>query len=87
MFQKPHLFHKVMGVLESHHFHHGQWQYAMNLFDRKLMRQIVLEEDNDDADDSEEGDDGDSMTESAENSTVGGYGSESVGDDDDYYEH
>jgi hypothetical protein len=44
LFQRVDLFLKVMAVLESHHFHHQMWSFAMNLFDRRVMRQIVLEE-------------------------------------------
>jgi hypothetical protein len=34
-----------MAVLESHYFHHAMWNFAMNLFDKRVMRSIVLEED------------------------------------------
>jgi hypothetical protein len=36
-----------MAVLESHHFHHHMWCFAMNLFDKRVMRRIVLEEEED----------------------------------------
>jgi hypothetical protein len=39
------MFRKVMIVLESHYFHHAMWNFAMNLFDRRVFRWIVLEED------------------------------------------
>jgi len=45
LFQSPELFRKVMSVLESHYFHHAMWNFAMNLFDKTVMRSIVLEED------------------------------------------
>ena len=70
-----------MGVLESHHFHHQMWCFAMNLFDRKVMRQIVLEEE------EEEDNLLDQFNRQFESGTSGGgYDSGSVGDDDDYYE-
>jgi rapamycin-insensitive companion of mTOR len=41
-----------MLVLESHHFHHQMWCFTLNLFDKRVMRRIVLDEVEDD-DDSE----------------------------------
>ncbi|KAI9828974.1 MAG: hypothetical protein M1819_006473 [Sarea resinae] len=44
-FQQPHLFHKVMTVLESHHFRLLVRRFVIDLFDKGVLRQIVLEED------------------------------------------
>jgi hypothetical protein len=45
IFRSVDIFHKVMAVLESHYFHHAMWNFAMNLFDKDVMRCIVLDED------------------------------------------
>ena len=37
-----------MAVLESHHFHHQMWSFAMNLFDSKIMQRVVLDDDDED---------------------------------------
>lgn len=44
-FQKPALFHKVMTILEAHHFRLPVCRFVIDLFDKRVMRQIVLEED------------------------------------------
>ncbi|KAF2457821.1 cytosolic regulator pianissimo [Lineolata rhizophorae] len=56
-FRKPALFHKVMSILEAHHFRLQAYRYVINLFDRKVLRQILLEEDEDE-DEDEEADEG-----------------------------
>jgi rapamycin-insensitive companion of mTOR len=44
-----------MSILESHHFRLPVCRFVIDLFDKKVMRQIVLEEeDEEDSDDSEE---------------------------------
>ncbi|KAL9066493.1 MAG: hypothetical protein Q9157_007127 [Trypethelium eluteriae] len=50
-FQKPALFHKVMAILESQHYRLGACRFVIDLFDKKVMRQIVLEEEEDDSSD------------------------------------
>ncbi|KAI9659927.1 MAG: hypothetical protein M1821_001279 [Bathelium mastoideum] len=50
-FQRPALFHKVMSILESQHYRLGACRFVIDLFDRKVMRQIVLEEEDDDSSD------------------------------------
>jgi rapamycin-insensitive companion of mTOR len=45
LFQSTEVFGKVMLVLESHHFHHQMWCFTLNLFDKRVMRRIVLDED------------------------------------------
>ncbi|KAF2500276.1 hypothetical protein BU16DRAFT_556752 [Lophium mytilinum] len=49
-FQKPALFYKVMEVLESHHFGLNVCLFVFNLFDKRVLRQIVLEEEDDEED-------------------------------------
>jgi rapamycin-insensitive companion of mTOR len=56
-FRKPALFHKVMGILESQHYRLGARRFVIDLFDKRVMRQIVLDED--DESDSDEPDDDD----------------------------
>lgn len=50
-FTKPALFHKVMQVLEAHHFRLPACRFVLDLFDKRVLRQIVLEEEEDDGDD------------------------------------
>ena len=55
-FQRPGLFHKVMGILAAHHFRLPVRRFVIDLFDKRVMRQIVLEEEGDEPehDDDEE---------------------------------
>ncbi|KAF2205609.1 hypothetical protein GQ43DRAFT_477202 [Delitschia confertaspora ATCC 74209] len=53
-FSKPAMFHKVMQILEAHHFRLPVCRFVLDLFDRSVLRQIVLDED--DADDTESSD-------------------------------
>ena len=46
-FQRTSLFLRVLGILELHHFRLPVCRFAIDLFDKKVMRQIVLEEDQD----------------------------------------
>jgi rapamycin-insensitive companion of mTOR len=44
-----------MSILESHHFRLPVCRFVIDLFDKKVMRQVVLEEeDEEDSDDSED---------------------------------
>lgn len=57
---KPALFHKVMQILSHHHYRLPACRFVIDLFDKSVMRKIVLDEnDSDGVDDSseEEGDD------------------------------
>ncbi|KAF2144905.1 uncharacterized protein K452DRAFT_349286 [Aplosporella prunicola CBS 121167] len=56
-FTKPALFHKVMAILESHHFRLPVCRFVIDLFDRDVLRQIVLEDE-----ESSEGEDTDAPT-------------------------
>lgn len=43
-FQDPDVFRKVMRILERHHFRLPVCRFVIDLFDRKVLRKIVLEE-------------------------------------------
>ena len=47
------LFRKVVGVLSAHHYRLQAFRFVIDLFDKSVMRKIVLEES-----DSEDGDSG-----------------------------
>jgi rapamycin-insensitive companion of mTOR len=73
-----------MAVLESHHFHHQMWCFAMNLFDKRVMRRIVLEEDDDEQ--LRVSDDRKKLARGATNGSLGTFGDDSdvaIDDDDD----
>jgi len=63
-FQSTEVLHKVMGILERHHFRLQMRRFVFVLFDRGVMRRIVLEEEEDGSSGEEEvgvgeeGDDG-----------------------------
>ncbi|MCJ1363052.1 hypothetical protein MMC16_002158 [Acarospora aff. strigata] len=44
-FREPQLFHKVMRLLERHHYRLLVRRFVIDLFDKHLMRRIVLEDD------------------------------------------
>jgi rapamycin-insensitive companion of mTOR len=46
-----------MNILESHHFRLPVCRFVIDLFDKKVMRQVVLEEE-DEEDSSSDGEDG-----------------------------
>ena len=50
------MFHKVMQVLESHHFRLPVCRFVIDLFDKRVLRQIVLEEDDDEGGDNDDSD-------------------------------
>lgn len=54
-FHDVEVFRKTMRVLEKHHFRLPVCRFVIDLFDRKVLRRIILEEDDDD--DSESGSD------------------------------
>lgn len=63
-FQQPTLFRKVMVLLASHQYRIPQYRFVIDLFDKTVLRKIVLEEeddedDDDDDDDNNEGEDTD----------------------------
>ena len=58
-FKQPQLFRKVMTILECHHFRLPIRRFVIDLFDKSVMRQIVLDEEsseeNGESDDGSEG--------------------------------
>jgi hypothetical protein len=44
---KPAIFHKAMQILEAHHFRLPVCRFVLDLFDRSVLRAIVLEEEDD----------------------------------------
>ncbi|KAL0265378.1 hypothetical protein SLS55_001344 [Diplodia seriata] len=53
-FQKPAMFHKVMAILELHHFRLPVCRFVIDLFDKNVLRQIVLEEEESSSEGGEE---------------------------------
>ncbi|KZF22739.1 putative cytosolic regulator pianissimo [Xylona heveae TC161] len=54
-FRKPKLFHQIMNILQMHHIRLPVRRFVIDLFDKRVMRQIVLdEEDEDDSEEKEE---------------------------------
>lgn len=51
--QSASLFHKVMAVLASHHYRLPASRFVIDLFDKSVLRKIVLEDSEDDSEDSE----------------------------------
>jgi RES domain-containing protein len=46
------MFHKVMHILEAHHFRLPACRFVLDLFDKRVLEQIVLEEEDDQGDES-----------------------------------
>lgn len=55
-FQQPMLFRKVMVLLASHQYRIPQYRFVIDLFDKTVLRKIVLEEEDDDTDDDDDDD-------------------------------
>ncbi|OQD81832.1 hypothetical protein PENANT_c025G05566 [Penicillium antarcticum] len=51
-FHQAHLFRKTLCILESHHFRLPARRFALDLFDKRVLRRIVLDEDSDSDSDS-----------------------------------
>ncbi|PYH77858.1 cytosolic regulator pianissimo [Aspergillus uvarum CBS 121591] len=51
-FYQPHLFRKTLNILESHHFRLPARRFALDLFDKSVLRRIVTEDDSDTDSDS-----------------------------------
>jgi hypothetical protein len=51
-FSKPAIFDKVMQILEAHHFRLPACRFMLDLFDKRVLEQIVLEEEDDQEDES-----------------------------------
>ncbi|KKK18671.1 hypothetical protein P175DRAFT_0502837 [Aspergillus ochraceoroseus IBT 24754] len=46
-FHQPHLFRKTLSILESHHFRLPARRFALDLFDKSVLRRIVIDDDSD----------------------------------------
>ncbi|KAL2834342.1 Rapamycin-insensitive companion of mTOR, N-term-domain-containing protein [Aspergillus cavernicola] len=46
-FHQPHLFRKTLSILESHHFRLPARRFALDLFDKSVLRRIVIHEESD----------------------------------------
>jgi rapamycin-insensitive companion of mTOR len=53
-FSRPAMFQKVMQILEAHHFRLPACRFVLDLFDKRVLQQIVLEEEDEQEDDSSE---------------------------------
>ncbi|CAO2647785.1 Nn.00g087070.m01.CDS01 [Neocucurbitaria sp. VM-36] len=60
-FNRPSIFHKVMQILEAHHFRLPACRFVLDLFDKRVLEQIVLEEEDEEGD--EESSDSESESE------------------------
>ncbi|KAH8732307.1 Rapamycin-insensitive companion of mTOR, N-term-domain-containing protein [Phaeosphaeriaceae sp. PMI808] len=70
-FSKPSIFHKVMQILEAHHFRLPACRFVLDLFDKRVLQQIVLdEEDEEEEEDDSDESDSDSEVEQAETNGV-----------------
>lgn len=52
-FRQVHLFRKTLIILESHHFRLPARRFAIDLFDKSVMRRIVLDDDSESDSDSD----------------------------------
>lgn len=48
-FQSPALFNKAMAILSSHHYRLPAHRFVIDLFEKGVMRKVVLEEESDDS--------------------------------------
>ncbi|KAF2645104.1 hypothetical protein P280DRAFT_466340 [Massarina eburnea CBS 473.64] len=55
-FFKPAMFHKVMQILEAHHFRLPACRFVLDLFDKSVLQAIVLEEESQDEEESTDSD-------------------------------
>lgn len=58
-FQRTPLFLRVLAILELHHFRLPVCRFVIDLFDKNVMRRIVLEEEADDVEEEEDEDESD----------------------------
>jgi hypothetical protein len=69
-FSKPATFRKVMQVLEAHHFRLPACRFVLDLFDKRVLEQIVLEEEEEEGSSEE----GSGSEESSDEETTGANG-------------
>jgi rapamycin-insensitive companion of mTOR len=65
-FNRPSIFHKVMQILEAHHFRLPACRFVLDLFDKRVLQQIVLEEEDEQEDDDSSESESDSDMEQTE---------------------
>ena len=53
-FKQPELFRRIMTILECHHFRLPIRRFVVDLFDRSVMRRIVLDEESSDDEEDED---------------------------------
>jgi len=53
-FSRPTIFHKVLQILETHHFRLPACRFVLDLFDKRVLEQIVLEEEDEGEDDEDD---------------------------------
>ncbi|KAF2865868.1 Rapamycin-insensitive companion of mTOR, N-term-domain-containing protein [Massariosphaeria phaeospora] len=70
-FTKPSMFHKVMQILEAHHFRLPACRFVLDLFDKRVLPQIVLEEEEQEADEADESSESSSGSSSGSGSESG----------------
>ncbi|KAH6616595.1 Rapamycin-insensitive companion of mTOR, N-term-domain-containing protein [Boeremia exigua] len=51
-FSKPSIFRKTMQILEAHHFRLPACRFVLDLFDKRVLEQIVLEEEDEESEES-----------------------------------
>lgn len=51
-FTKPSIFRKVMLILEAHHFRLPACRFVLDLFEKRVLEQIVLEEEDEESEES-----------------------------------
>jgi len=57
--RQPHLFRKVMALLECHHYRLPIRRMVLELFDKRVLRQVVFGDEDEDEDDDDDDDDDD----------------------------
>jgi rapamycin-insensitive companion of mTOR len=62
-FSRPAIFHKVMQILEAHHFRLPACRFVLDLFDKRVLEQIVLEEEDEQEEEESSESESDSETE------------------------
>jgi hypothetical protein len=62
-FKQAKLFRKILLLLECHQFRLGMRRFAIDLFDKSVMRRIVLDEESSDEEDDDESDEDNSVSE------------------------
>lgn len=78
-FNKPAIFRKVMEILEAHHFRLPACRFVLDLFDKRVLQQIIMEEEEEASQHEDEG----AKEEEGEGGEEEGHGHDDDNDDDD----